>query len=60
MKNKIEVEQIKIRVEQDIQKVQAQISEICHSQYPSHSIEMLSDKKRQLMAQYNILLEVLT
>lgn len=60
MKNKFEVEQIKIRVERDIQKIQAQISDVCHNQYPSPSIEILSDKKRQLMAQYNILLEVLT
>ena len=59
MKTAFEVEQIKIKIEQEIQKVQLQISDVCHCEYPTQSIEHLSDKKRQLMAQYNILLEVL-
>ena len=59
MKTKQEIEKMKDGIEARIQSVQNQISDVCYCDYPDQSIQNLSDKKRQLMAQYNILLEVL-
>lgn len=55
MKTQKEIEKMKDDIEGKIQDTQKQI----YSLMNIHSEHSLYDKKRQLMAQYNILLEVL-
>ena len=59
MKTQQEVEEMKNEIQLKIEGVSNQMFEVCNCSHPSPSMEILSDKKRQLMAQHNILLEVL-
>ena len=59
MKTEQEVEAMKSEIQLKIDEVSNQMFEVCNCLYPSPSMDTLADKKRQLMAQYNILLEVL-
>ena len=59
MKTKQEIEKMKNEIQLKIEGVSNQMFEVCNCSHPSPSMEILSDEKRQLMAQYNILLEVL-
>lgn len=59
MKTEQEIKEMKNEIQLKIDVVSNQMFEVCNYSYPSPSMEILSDEKRQLMAQYNILLEVL-
>lgn len=59
MKTEQEIREIKLKIEQKIKAIQTQISDVCELQYPTPSLDRLFDTKRQLMAQYNVLHEVL-
>ena len=59
MKTQQEIEEMKDNIEIRISETTLQMVNICENALYTPSLSDLSDKKRQLMAQYNILLEVL-